>query len=151
MDKIIFYGKVKLVNGKPVIELHNREAVAQQVFEALGECNIRVVFSEDSTGREDWLNRYYWGHVIPAIRRGCLEIGNDWDNEKTHNHLKIMFTPTGSIKPLTKRQFRTYVDRCIQFAAEFLGVVIESTATFADKNFPQHLQQHESGHLTGNN
>jgi hypothetical protein len=148
MDKIIFYGKVKLVNGKPVIELHNREAVSQQVFEALGECNIRVVFSEDSTGREDWLNRYYWGHVIPQIRRGCTDAGHDWDNNEVHDFLKRQYTPTGSIKPLTKRQFRTYVDRCIQFAAEFLSVTIENTDTFAQKNFPQHEPGRD---FTGNN
>lgn len=147
MDKVIFYGRVYLKNGKPTIELSNREAVAQQVWETLGECEIRVVFSEDNKGREDWLNRYYWGHVVPAIRRGCNDMGNQWDNNETHDQLKRMFTPTGSIKPLTKPQFRRYVDRCCQFAAEFLGVVIESTSTFAERNFPKH----EPGTVTTNN
>lgn len=146
MDKAIFYGRVYLKNGKPTIELSNREAVAQQVWETLGECEIRVVFSEDSKGREDWLNRYYWAHVIPQVKRGCIALGNDWTNEETHDFLKRQYTPNGSIKPLTKAQFRTYVDRCCQFAAEFLGVVIESTTTFAERNFPQH----EPGYLTSN-
>jgi hypothetical protein len=133
MNKITFYGRVKLNrNGKPVIEIDGKDLIAQQVYERMGETPIRVVFVEDEKERSPWYLKYYWSVVIPHIRKAANDLGNDWDNDTTHNYLKTQYTPKGSTKNLTGKEFERYLERCRLFAAEFLQISIPD---------PVHLQQ----------
>lgn len=83
-------------------------------------------------------NRYYFGCVVPAIKAGLKEGGMDLTTEQTHEVLKFRFlkrdVPMGgdgefvtmveSTSALDVMEFVEYTDCCIQFAAEYLGVVI---------------------------
>ncbi len=133
MEKITFYGRVRLgPTGKPVIEIEGKDTIAQQVFERMGSTPIRVVFIEYERERSPWYLKYYWSVVVPTIRKAANELGNDWDNDTTHNYLKAQYTPKGSTKTLTGKEFEKYLDRCRLFAAEFLQIYISE---------PVHLQQ----------
>ncbi len=125
MKKITFFGRVFVRNGKPVIEMDNREDAAQMVLEAMGgPTTIRIVFYEDEKEREKWVNAYYWRVVVPAITGGVNDLGNEWSNTDTHNYLKGQYTPNNTTKTLTTNQFRTYIEKCCKFAAEILGVAV---------------------------
>lgn len=83
-------------------------------------------------------NRYYWGVVVPCIKAGLKDGGMVLSTEQVHELLKFRFlkedravgedgefvTVVPSTSELEVGEFVAYTDRCIQFAAEYLNVVI---------------------------
>ena len=83
-------------------------------------------------------NRYYWGIVVPCIKAGLKDGGMPLTTEQVHELLKFRFlredhavggdgefvTVIPSTSGLEVGEFVAYTDRCIQFAAEYLNVVI---------------------------
>lgn len=130
--QITFFGRVYLDQGRARIEMRDGELVAAQVLEAMGgkPCRLRVVFVEDERERKPWVTKYYWGVVIPKVVSGAKQLGNDWSREDAHEHLKQQYNGGASTSLLTTEAFIEYIERCCQFAAEFLGVYI-APPTFA--------------------
>jgi tRNA/tmRNA/rRNA uracil-C5-methylase (TrmA/RlmC/RlmD family) len=76
--------------------------------------------------------------VVPLVRQGLFDVGYRYTNEEVHTMLKEMFwkvekvnEKTGEIKMITgsTTQMTTvdkmdYLEQIIQWAAEFLGVII---------------------------
>lgn len=88
--------------------------------------------------RSNQQNRYYWGLVVPMIRKGIKELGTDLTHEETHEFLKSRFNKDELVNPgtgemveiplsttrLTKSEFGEYIENIQRFASEFLGLVI---------------------------
>ena len=134
MRKISFFGRVFKKNGRVVIETDNKENLTQMVHDAMGgNSHIRVVFYEDEKEREKWMQSYYWAVVIPHIKRGIVDLGNDWDNNKVHDFLKGQYTKDNSTKKLTSNEFNLYIEKCCKFAAELLGVEVPLPTSQEDR------------------
>lgn len=107
---------------------------------ALKARNVPVVLTveEYKDKRSNQANRYYWGVIVELIHRALNEGGFEVSREGTHDLLKFRFLkedkPLGedgefitvikSTTELDKEEFGAYIERCIQFAAEYLNVVI---------------------------
>lgn len=101
---------------------------------------IEVTIQRKKRSRSGEQNRYYWGVVVEMIRMGIKELGDDADAEQVHEFLKGRFLPareridetTGdmiyrlpaSTTALSTIEFSEYVEKCCQFAAEYLGLSI---------------------------
>lgn len=100
---------------------------------------IEVIFRRKRKHRSDPQNRYYWGVVVEMIRAGMKEMGDKVTPNQVHEFLKWRFLRTqkideatgevlyeyaGSTADLSTVEFSEYVEKCCQFAAEFLGVSI---------------------------
>lgn len=83
-------------------------------------------------------NRYYFGLVIPIVRKGIKDLGTELTKEETHEFLKARFNAEGivniktgeiidvpkSTTRLSKFEFMEYIEKIQKFAAEFLSIVI---------------------------
>lgn len=84
-------------------------------------------------------NGYYWAAVLPAVTGGLRDMGHDLSQEEVHSWLKLKFNyeevvnkATGEFERIPKSTTRLntlefseeYLEKIIQFAAEFLNVVI---------------------------
>lgn len=83
-------------------------------------------------------NRYYHGVVVERIRQGLADMGDPLFPEQVHEMLKMQFLRrqktdehgellyeyTESTASLNTVEFTEYLEKCIRFAAEFLGEVI---------------------------
>ena len=87
-------------------------------------------------------NDYYWGVVIWEIRHRLEELGNRFTSDQVHDLLKAKFLATpvcneqgevvevpGSTAGLNKSEFGEYLDKVIQWAAEFLSIEIPAPET----------------------
>ena len=84
------------------------------------------------------LRCYYFKVVIPSVQLGLYDTGNDLTKEETHDFLKDRFlqvefldeqtwtyrTEMGSTKELPTKEFRKFIDRIQQWAAEYLNIYI---------------------------
>jgi len=89
-------------------------------------------------GRSSQANRYYWGVVVELIFKALKEGGIEITREGTHELLKMRFLTTDlrlgvegevvtmmrSTTELAQDEFGAYIEHCVQFAAEYLNVVI---------------------------
>lgn len=84
-------------------------------------------------------NRFYWGVVVPMVQAGIKDLGDELTTEQVHELLKIrhlketkidkdtgelLYEFVRSTAALSTGEFMEYIERCAQFAAEYLGVVI---------------------------
>ena len=88
--------------------------------------------------RSEPQNRYLWGVVYSELRIRLKELGNDFTNEEVHELMKLKFNPVplagpdgevldycgGSTAKMNKEEMGIYLDKIIQWAAEFLGIEI---------------------------
>lgn len=114
--------------------------------------NFEIVIRKKKKIRSLSQNAYYWGVVVPMIREGLKNTGeqltlkktDEWlvdylragDKTQTHKFLKEKFLDsideeTGEIKneePSTANlrplEFAVFIDQCIQFAAQHLHMII---------------------------
>ncbi len=85
-------------------------------------------------------NSYYWSVVVPMIRDGIVNMGNDCTLEEAHELLKMKFNykeivneESGEVVQLPKSttklntiDFTEYLEKIQRFAATFLNIVIPS-------------------------
>ena len=100
---------------------------------------IEVVVTRKRKHRSDPQNRYYWGVVVEMIRAGLKDMGDIVDQDQTHDFLRhrflkvtrvdadtgeVLYEYAQSTTKLSTVEFSEYIEKCCQFAAEFLGVSI---------------------------
>lgn len=82
-------------------------------------------------------NAYYWGVVIPLITEAINKLGNEFNDNDTHEFLKAKFNyiqievndghyldiPQSTAK-LDTKEFMGYLDKIYQFAAQMLKLYI---------------------------
>jgi hypothetical protein len=132
MGKIITYGQLKA--GK--IDILNPNQYRQDVSKHK-DCLVKITIEEKGT-RSIELNSYYWPAVVQPIRVRLNELGNDLDDDMTHEFLKLHFNPVyiydqngevlekrpGSTKIMNNSHFLDYVAKIRIFASEKLGIYI---------------------------
>lgn len=85
-------------------------------------------------------NNYLWGVAYPAVLRGLIDVGFDniTNKEQVHEAMKNEFLNMEAINKhtgqiityplstarMSKLQFSTYVDQIIDFAREYLGIIV---------------------------
>jgi hypothetical protein len=114
--------------GKLVMEPAVRRLWDDHV-RGLSGCQVEWTLRKKRVGRTDRANRYYFGVVVPLIAEYC-----GYERDEMHEALAMKFlriedcpitgTPRRKHTPETNsKEFATYVDSCIRFAAE-LGVYV---------------------------
>jgi len=123
--------------------------------------DITVTFERKKKKRSLNQNAYYWGCLIQMIREAVIELGdNGATPEQVHDLLKRRFLNvqlinhdtaqligeyTRSTTDLSTVEFCLYVDDCIQFAAEYLSIVIPLPESKRDEYvFPEYQYKKES-------
>lgn len=142
--------KLILANGKYVdgtIYLYDKNK-----YEHLQDKEVEIQIYEKNKKRSNNYNAYYWSYIIPIIRNGLKELGNNltlnetdiWlkqfmqsiTKEQTHEFLKDRFCVNEIVNPTTgeiikwkastrvldKYEFDEYVNDVIQFANETLNI-----------------------------
>lgn len=128
-----------------VLKISNRRIVNLQEFKSLlnelkdGKHHIAI---KDMRKRSLPQNAYYWGVIVPMVRKGLYESGYDevQSNDDAHEvikhiHLKkrIVSKQTGDIidiagstAKLSIPEFNNFIEDVCKWSAEFLSVVIPS-------------------------
>lgn len=90
-------------------------------------CRVEITVKKYNPKRSDRQNRYYWSVVVGYISAYTGQLP-----EEAHEGLKSMFLKVHhdklpyirSTASLTTKEFNDYVEQCIVWAAQFLGVAI---------------------------
>ena len=105
------------------------------------EGTVELMVKQWHPSRGNKANRYYWGVVVNCIAQGLTDAGyepRECTSESVHDMLKFRFLQTnkpigadgefltivGSTTELDSAGFAAYVDHCIRFASEYLGVTV---------------------------
>lgn len=105
---------------------------------APGRESVTIIASDTKPKRSTPANRYYWGVVVELIYLALKDTGWEVNREGTHELLRVRFlsedkpigndgefvTRVKSTTELDSVEFGTYIERCKQFAAEYLNTVI---------------------------
>lgn len=108
----------------------------------LEDCDLIITMEKDYGKRTSQQNRYWWGSLVPAVLEGLRDVGyNEIKTpEQAHEFLKHKFLmqkivneKTGEIievprstTELSKKEESELFEEIWQWAAEFLGINIES-------------------------
>lgn len=127
------------MNDKGIV---NKGAV-RKLFASLKAGTYELIATKADTRTIDQ-NSYYW-IAMEYVKRGLQDAGFEGVNTKEDAHFvcKCLFLKTtiqnpstgeviekiGSSRKLTKEQFGEYTDKIIQWAAEYLNVVIPTPNT----------------------
>lgn len=136
--KLYYHGSVR--NGKLILPKRMRIEIA----DVFNEKSIKVTVERNKAKRSDAQNRYYWAVVLPYVRDGFIDIGNELQRNGEsimliHELMKERFLDNGieladgygevmKTKPtttsLTKDEMTDYIESIRRWAAEFLNVQI---------------------------
>lgn len=132
--KLEFFGKVD--DGR--LHIYNRNAFISLLKNFNGK-EIKISIERKKKTRSCPQNRYYWGCIIPAIQQGLFETQGEWISiDEVHEFLKQNFNykeivndKTGEVLRLgitttdkSTLEFEEYMDKCRQFADEYLNIII---------------------------
>lgn len=123
---------VNMSNG----QIQNKKAV-REFFLRLKDGRY-ILEADNSKKRTIPQNKFYWGLVVPMVRKGLNDLGTEVSMEETHDFLKARFnyqeivnTTTGEIISIPKStaslhtiEFMEFIAMVQQFAAEWLNVII---------------------------
>ena len=137
--KLYYHGKVD--NGKIILPRTRMQKELPQVFNGKP---IKITVEQNKVKRSDPQNRYYWAVILPFVRDGFIDLGNNLQrNGETviliHKLLKQKFLNNGieiadangevhttepTTTTLNKEEFSEYVEQIKQWAAEYLNIYI---------------------------
>lgn len=120
----------RLVNGTP--RSNNREEVLAFFSKHDGKL-IKVTYQTTDV-RSNAMNAYYWGVLVPELRKAINEMGESRSTDWIHNFIKANFvgdeyvTPIGEVMKgggstaeLDNKEFCDLIDKVIIFAADTFG------------------------------
>lgn len=124
------------VNDNGEVIIHNRRLMYDWAQKNIGK-KLKIVIARAGSKRSLPQNAYYWGVVVEEVRLGLLNLGHQLTKDETHYWLKFKFNPiwipnehgegepiAGTTTTLTKTGFAEYIDKIIQWAAEYLSIQI---------------------------
>ena len=137
--KLYYHGKV--LNGKIILPSKRMQIELPKVFEGKP---IKVTIEHNKVKRSDQQNRYYWGVVLPFVRDGFIDLGNNLQRNGEsivliHKLMKSKFLENGiaiadangevhttepTTSTLNKEEFSEYVEQIKAWATEFLNIYI---------------------------
>lgn len=119
-------------------KIRNREEIADQFRELQDGIYLVKISTRKKRGLKQ--NAYYWGVVCEMVRDGLRDAGyrSILTTDDAHEALKMLFLKKrivneetgeciesiGSTSALTTAEFSDYVDHIIQWAAEYLNIMI---------------------------
>lgn len=122
------------------LKIPQSKKLKKDVLEHLAGKQVVLTIKEYKKSRKHTFNRFYWGVVIRPILIGLRDAGyqiDEIDEESVHSYLKNRFltkdihnedgeviTMQGSTRKMTNTAMLEYLEAVIQWAAEFLGIVI---------------------------
>lgn len=125
--------QVAISNGK--LSITNRKRFDQDIS-SLKDGPYEILIRRKNR-RSNPQNNYYHGIVITEIRIRLTELGHRIEDEQVHELLKAKFLSVpisnesgeveyipGSTAGLNKEEFSQYLEKVIEWAAEFLGIEI---------------------------
>lgn len=115
-----------------------------------------LVTVKDMRKRSIPQNSYYWGVIVPLVRKGLYDAGYDEvrTNDDAHEVLKHIHLRkrmvsrqtgdvidiAGSSAKLTTPEFNEYIESICRWSAEFLGVVIPSPHEYLSVEFDNWIE-----------
>jgi len=126
-----------IAGGKLTIFHQDKYRENIQLF---GDCEVEIDIVKKTRKRSNKQLGYYFGGVIPIIKQGLYDLqGEHFTAAEVHELLKlycngfdIVNTETGEIvrigretKSMETWQFEEYLERCRQWAKQFLNVEIQ--------------------------
>lgn len=142
------------IRDRNIVNMHELKAAFNSLKDGKHQVTIK-----DIRNRSLPQNDYYWGVVVPMVRKGLYDNGYDdvRTNDHAHEILKhihlrrrmeskqngdVIYISERSSK-LTVVEFSEYIEAICRWSAEYLGVVIPSPnqelRTFAEYN--EYLQE----------
>lgn len=145
MSRLTYIGRIE--DGKLQLSKPRRAEMLSDIVRYEGrqmEIELRPL-----PRRSNPQNAYYWGCVIPEVRKALKDLGHEIDADLTHELLKSKFNKMticdkegevlGEIGDTTtkmnKVQFMEYLDKIIDFAAQYLNITIPLPNEQATMNF----------------
>ena len=112
-------------------------AVIRKAFDGLKDGRYIVDITKQNK-RSNPQNAYYWGLVIPLLKKAFEDLGHELTAEEVHEFLKAKFNfkeiinqETGEVNQiplsttrLSKSEFSDYIEKIQIFAATFLNLVV---------------------------
>ena len=137
--KLYYHGKVD--NGKIILPRTRMQKELPQVFNGKP---IKITVEQNKVKRSDQQNRYYWAVVLPYVRDGFIDLGNNLQRNGEsimliHKLMKSKFLDNGiaiadangevhmtepTTSTLNKEEFSEYVDRIKEWSTEYLNIYI---------------------------
>lgn len=132
--KLIY--NAKIIDGKVTLDYPVK--FKNEVSNAFPDSDITITVEKRKRKRSLNQNAYYFGVVVPLVRNGINQFGNEFSIEETHEYLKANFnlkevinTNTGEVMKvplstanLTTINFMEYIEKIQRFAANDLCIVI---------------------------
>lgn len=131
IELIIYIRDKKVVNIKELKEAFNQLKDGKH-----------LITIKDLRKRSLNQNNYYWGVIVPTVRKGLYDAGYDdvQTNDDAHEVLKYvlnkkeiinkqtgeMINVAGSTAKLSIPEFNDFIERICKWAAEYLGITIPS-------------------------
>lgn len=129
----VFTGKIQ----SSKLTLFNRAELDRWIA-SHKDCTVSLTIEVKKKKRSTEQNAYYWGVVVPLVRDGLNDLGNEFSLEQTHEFLKKEFNykeivnhNTGEIKTIPESttdlstfEFNEYKEKIQRFAVEFLGIQV---------------------------
>lgn len=145
IDTLDFFAKTsKRQNRPPEIQIPGVESLqdlAQILYDRFGGKRIVIKAYVDDSGPADWERKYFHGVVKKYCRQGFAELGERYSDKETYAALKRQYlnVPETEVEPslaaFSQEQYHNFVEWCVQFAAENLGVEIPAPIP-RDSGFP---------------
>lgn len=131
---------IGMVDDEGILKIPQRKKLNKELAENFKGKQITILFKENKKSRRHVFNKFYWGLVIRPILVGLRDAGyqtDEIDEESVHNYLKGRFLTKrisneegefldlqGTTRKMTNTQMLEYLDAVIQWASEFLGIII---------------------------
>jgi len=124
------------IRGGNLVLPHRNQLISDiTVFE---DGDYVLTIEKKSKKRSLSQNAYYWGVVVPLVKKGLNDVGYRMTTETTHDYLKTNFNIIeianeingeiisfiGSTTEMSTSQMMDYFAKITEWAAEFLGVQI---------------------------
>jgi len=133
MDKIVYFGEVR-DNG---VHIFNRKRFDAEI-QVLNGKQVEITIRKKRRTRSLEQNAYYWGVVVPMIRKGLNDAGWKFGLEQSHELMKAKFLQIeivnedtgeiiksiGTTTNISTSEMMDYIASVQQWAAEFLSITI---------------------------
>lgn len=138
MDKVDLNGHIS-ESGEVIV--HNKRLMQEWAGRFKGK-NVRIKIERAGSRRSLPQNSYYHAVIIQEVKLALLELGHMLSDDEVHFFLKSKFNSVqipskegelielpGTTTTLTKTEFSEYVERIIQWSAEYLNISIPAPNT----------------------
>jgi len=124
------------IDGNGKLNVFNRDQLLHWICSNANK-DITITIKTRGNKRSNKQNAYYWGVVISMVTDRLVELGNDFDEERTHEFLKTRFNSeqielkdghyidvARSTTEMNTNDFIAYIEKIQQFGVSMLDIYI---------------------------